>query len=67
MVSQKRTPKSQIKASRNYENKDEETRKRTTINNYRRSAKLFIRKHATKEDLNQLQKLIDERITENDH
>lgn len=54
-----KTPKSQVKASRKYENKDEETRKRTTINNYRRSAKLFIRKHATKEDLDELQELID--------
>lgn len=56
-----KTPKSQIKASRKYENKDEETRKRTTINNYRRSAKLFIRKHATEEDLDELQELIDNR------
>lgn len=56
-----KTPKSQIKASRKYENRDEETRERTTINNYRRSAKLFIRKHATKEDLDELQELIDNR------
>lgn len=56
-----KTPKSQIKASRKYENKDEETRKRTTINNYRRSAKLFIRKHATKEGLDELQELINNR------
>lgn len=56
-----KTPKSQIKASRKYENKDEKTRERTTINNYRRSAKLFIRKHATKEDLDELQELIDNR------
>lgn len=57
-----KTPKSQIKASRKYENKDEETRKRTTINNYRRSAKLFIRKHATEEELDELQELIGNRI-----
>lgn len=56
-----KTPKSQVKASRKYENKDEETRKRTTINNYRRSAKLFIRKHATEEELDELQELIDNR------
>lgn len=56
-----KTPKSQIKASRKYENKDEDTRKRTTINNYRRSAKLFIRKHATEEELDELQELIDNR------
>lgn len=60
----KTTPQSQIKASRNYENKDEETRKRTTINNYRRSAKLFIRKHAEKEDLDELQELVDNRRKE---
>lgn len=57
----KKTSSAQIKASRKYENKDEEIRKRTTINNYRRSAKLFIRKHATEEDLDELQELIDNR------
>ena len=60
----KKTPKSQIKASRKYENRDEETRKRTTVNNYRRSAKLYIRKHAEKEELDELQELIDNRRKE---
>ncbi|WP_117168889.1 hypothetical protein [Paraliobacillus sediminis] len=54
----KGTSTSQLKASRNWEQKN---RKKTTIDNYKRSARSFIRNHAEQEDLEELKRLIIER------
>lgn len=61
MDKQNKTPESQVKASRKWE---KENRAQATKNNYRRTARLFIRKHAEKEDLDELQELIDQRKEE---
>ncbi|WP_117161357.1 hypothetical protein [Paraliobacillus sp. X-1268] len=54
----KKTPASQLKASRNWEQKN---RKKATIANYKRSARSFIKNHADQEDLEELKSLIIER------
>ncbi len=51
-----KTPKSQIKASRAWEQRNKD---KTRINSYKRTAKLFIRNHASLEELDDLQELID--------
>lgn len=48
----------QKRANKKYQQKN---RRKTTIDNYRRSARLFIRKHATSSDLKELKDLIKER------
>jgi len=50
--------KAQNKAKKKYEEKN---RKKTTIDNYRRNAKLFIRNHAKEEDLQELELLIQQK------
>ena len=42
----------------------ERNKEKTRVDNYRRTARLFIRSHATKEDLEELKTLISEREKE---
>ena len=42
----------------------ERNKEKTRVDNYRRTARLFIRSHATKEDLEELKALISEREKE---
>lgn len=56
-----KTPESQIRATRKWE---EEHREQTRKRNYRRTARLFVRKHSEPEDLDELQELIDNRRKE---
>lgn len=51
-----KTSDAQIRASRNWENRN---RKKATIDGYRRTARMFIRKHAKEEDLRELEGLIE--------
>lgn len=57
----KKTAASQVKASRNWEQKN---RKKATIANYKRSARSFIKNHAEQEDLEELKRLIIDREKE---
>lgn len=57
----KKTSDAQIKASRNWEKNN---RSKATINSYRRTAKMFIRKYAEIDDLDELQELINLRRKE---
>lgn len=57
----KKVSESQKKAIKNYR---ERNRKKTTIDNYKRSARLFIRKHSNMEDLEELKRIISEREDE---
>jgi hypothetical protein len=52
---------SQKKASRNWEAKNPDKHKHAS---YRRSARLFINKHATLEDITELEELIENRKLE---
>nr|DAO64083.1 MAG TPA: hypothetical protein [Caudoviricetes sp.] len=47
----------QKKASRKYE---ELNREQTRINNYRRTARLFVKSYATEEDMQELNKIYSE-------
>jgi putative phage-associated protein len=47
----------QKKASRKYE---ERNREKTRINNYRRTARLFVKSYATEEDMEDLMKIYSE-------
>ena len=47
----------QKKASRKYE---ERNREKTRINNYRRTARLFVKSYATEEDMQELIKIYSE-------
>jgi len=47
----------QKKASRKYE---ELNREQTRINNYRRTARLFVKSYATEEDMEELNKIYSE-------
>ena len=47
----------QKKASRKYE---ERNREKTRINNYRRTARLFVKTYATEEDMKELIKIYSE-------
>lgn len=47
----------QKKASRAYENRN---RDKTRINNYRRTARLFVKSYATEEDMRELIKIYNE-------
>lgn len=47
----------QKRASRNYE---ERNREKTRINNYRRTARLFVKTYATEEDMKELIKIYSE-------
>lgn len=60
-MSEKKTSEAQKRASRNWEKNNKEKTKKDT---YKRSARLFIRTHATEEDLTELEKLISERRKE---
>lgn len=53
-----KTSESQIKASRNWE---QNNRKKATVASYRRTARSFIKNHATKDDIAELKKLIREK------
>ena len=53
-----KTSEAQKRAVENYRKRNKE---KTKIDNYRRSARLFIRSHASKEDLKELEELICER------
>ena len=48
----------QKKAKRNYEKKN---RERTRINTYKRSARLFVKTYATEDDMEELNRLYNER------
>lgn len=53
-----KTSDAQIKASRKWEQKNKE---KTRIDGYRRTARLFINKHSSLDDLEELEILISER------
>jgi len=57
-MTEKKTSKAQVKASRKWEEKN---RKKATIASYRRTARSFIRNHAEAEDIEELRQLLDER------
>ena len=40
---------------------DDKNREKTRLNNYRRSARLFVRKYATREDMEELIKIFEEK------
>ena len=48
---------SKIKASRNWEKKN---RKKATVDSYRRTAKLYIKDYATKEDMQEFNKIFED-------
>ncbi|MDU7804131.1 MAG: hypothetical protein E7J62_05750 [Serratia marcescens] len=50
---------SQIKASRNWEKKN---RKKATVDSYRRTAKLYIKDYATKEDMQEFNKIFEDKL-----
>lgn len=52
-----KTTDSQIKASRNWEKKN---RKKATVDSYRRTAKLYIKDYATKEDMQEFNKIFED-------
>ena len=52
-----RVSEAQKKASRKYE---ERNREQTRINNYRRTARLFVKSYATEEDMQELIKIYNE-------
>lgn len=52
-----RVSEAQKKASRRYENLN---REQTRINNYRRTARLFVKSYATEEDMAELIKIYSE-------
>ena len=52
-----RVSEAQKKASRKYE---ELNREKTRINNYRRTARLFVKSYATEEDIQELIKIYNE-------
>ena len=56
-----KSTKAEIKASREYEKRN---RRKTTLDNYRRTAKMYIKKHAKLEDLEEFKKFIEERENE---
>lgn len=57
-----KTKKSQIKASRNWEKKN---RKKATVDSYRRTAKLYIKDYATKEDMQEFNKIFEDKLNAN--
>lgn len=52
-----RVSEAQKKASRKYE---ERNREKTRIDNYRRTARLFVKSYATEEDMQELIKIYNE-------
>nr|DAR92644.1 MAG TPA: hypothetical protein [Caudoviricetes sp.]DAS55863.1 MAG TPA: hypothetical protein [Caudoviricetes sp.]DAX98152.1 MAG TPA: hypothetical protein [Caudoviricetes sp.] len=52
-----KTSNAQIRASRNYEDRN---RERTRINSYKRTARLFVKTYATNEDMQELIKIYEE-------
>ena len=58
-----KTSQAQIKASRNYEKRNKET---TRINNYKRTARLFVKSYATDDDMKELLKLYKENNPKNE-
>ena len=56
-----RTTEAQRRASRRYENRDAETRRKTTIDTYFRTAKMYILNHAEEKELKELVEKISER------
>lgn len=57
----KKTSEAQVKASRKWEQKNKEKAK---IGSYKRTSRLFIKNHASKEDIEELKRLIEERENE---
>lgn len=56
-----KTTDAQRRASRKWEEKN---RSKATINNYRRTAKMFIKKHATIDDIKEIEEAIKSRKIE---
>lgn len=52
-----KTSNAQIRASRNYEDRN---REQTRINSYKRTARLFVKNYATNEDMQELIKIYEE-------
>lgn len=52
-----KTSQAQINASRNYEKRNKET---TRINNYKRTARLFVKSYATDDDMKELLKIYED-------
>ena len=55
-----KTSQAQIRATRNYEKRNKET---TRINNYRRTARLFVKSYASEEDMKELIRIYEEKNT----
>ena len=54
----KKVSEAQIRATRNYEKRN---RKQTRINSYKRTARLFVKTYATEDDMEELNRLYNER------
>ena len=57
-----KTTKAQRKSSREYEKRN---REKTRVDNYKRSARLFVRSYANDEDMEELNRLYKEKKREN--
>nr|DAY38284.1 MAG TPA: hypothetical protein [Caudoviricetes sp.] len=54
----KKVSEAQIRATRNYEKRN---REQTRINSYKRTARLFVKTYATEDDMEELNRLYNER------
>ncbi len=54
----KKVSEAQIRAIRNYEKRN---REQTRINSYKRTARLFVKTYATEDDMEELNRLYNER------
>ena len=52
-----KTPRSQLRATRNYEARN---REKTRINGYKRTARLFVKTYASVDDMQELIKIYEE-------
>lgn len=58
-MEERKTSEAQLKANRKWESKNKE---KTKVDSYRRTAKMFIRTHASEEDLIELKNMIEEKL-----
>lgn len=58
---EKKTSDSQLKATRNWEKRN---REQARYASYKRTTRLFLKKHAVKEDLEEMEEIIKERKKE---
>lgn len=56
------TSEEQVEANKRCRNKDEESKKKHTIRTYRNVAKTYITKHATIQELEKIQEIVNETL-----